>query len=138
MKILLVDDDIGILNALKAGLVSFGHQVMIAKRAHQALQIINNSTIRSDVIDLLVTDLRIPDMNGLELIRSARRTRPTLKALLITAYGNDEIRESVKILGSCKYLEKPFSPESVKELIKNLPEGDKDNERRDCQNRPDC
>lgn len=123
MKILVVDDDTGILNALRASLVSFGYQVIVAKGAHQALKIINGSTTNTDIVDLLVTDLRMPGMNGLELIRSARRTSPELKALLITAYGNDEVHEFVKNLGSCEYLEKPFSPENVRRLIIDIPEG---------------
>lgn len=123
MKILLVDDDAGILNAMKANLVSFGYEVMFTKKAHQALQIIHGSTGHSDFVDLLITDLRMPGMDGLELIRSARRNNPTLQALLMTAYGNDEIRETVKALGSCGYLEKPFSPEIVKQHINNLLRG---------------
>ena len=117
MNILIVDDDIGIQNALKAGLVSVGYRVIVAEEANQALRILKDFVAIKDPIDLLVTDLRMPGMDGLELIRLARIISPPLKTLLMTAYGNDEIRKAVDLLGACGYLEKPFSPNRALRLI---------------------
>lgn len=117
MKILIVDDDIGIQNALKAGLVSFGYRVIVAEEANEALKILKDFAAIKDPIDLLITDLRMPGIDGLELIRLARIISPALKTLLMTAYGNDDIRKAVDLLGACGYLEKPFSPNNALQLI---------------------
>jgi len=113
MKILVVDDDGGTLNALRAYLVSAGHQVVTAKDGRQALSVLEASTRGDESVDVMVTDLRMPGMTGLELIREARRKRAGLPAILTTAYGDDSIRWQAMALSACRYLEKPFHPEDL-------------------------
>ena len=120
MKILIVDDESGTRNALKTGLTSFGYQVLAAADAPEALKIIESSINTVEPVEIMVTDLRMPDMNGLELLRSARQVTPRLPIILITAYGNDHIRRKVKELDACEYVEKPFGPESLREMIKKI------------------
>ena len=120
MKILIVDDDPGTRNALKAGLTSFGYQVLAAADAPEALKIIESSINSVEPVEIMVTDLKMPGMNGLELIRSAKKMRPGLAAILMTAYGDDHIREEVTNLGRCKYIDKPFGPERLQKMIKKV------------------
>lgn len=120
MRILVVDDDTGTLNALKAYLASAGHEAVVAKDGYQALSAIRTSTDRAESIDLLVTDLKMPGMDGLELIRAARNERPGLPIILMTAYGDDSVRREITGLGSCRYLDKPFSPETLLTEIEAL------------------
>lgn len=120
MKILVVDDDLGILNALRAGLSSFGYQVVVAEGGRQALKIIATSNDVAEPVDLIVSDLKMPDMNGLELIRSVRKERPGLASILMTAFGSTDVRKEAMGLGSCEYIEKPFTPQSLLEKIKRL------------------
>ena len=120
MKILIVDDDHGTLNALKAGLISYGYQVLPAQDGHQALQIIKSSMSRTEPVALMVTDLRMPNMNGLELIRSVRQIIPGLAVILMTAYGDKHIQAEVKKLDGCGYINKPFSPKSLQEMIRKV------------------
>lgn len=122
MKILIVDDDLGTLNALKACLTSFGYQVVAAANGPEALKIIESSIGESSIggvepVEIMVTDLKMPGMNGLELIRSAKRMRSGLAAILMTAYGDDHIREKVTNLGRCGYIDKPFGPETLLKMI---------------------
>ena len=119
MKILIVDDDPGTLNALKVGLISLGHETVVAEDGGQALKIIEMSKERAEPVKLMVTDLRMPGMNGLELIKSAKKVRPELPAILMTAYGNDDIRKEVMNMDRCSYLEKPFNPDN---LLKSISE----------------
>ena len=119
MKILIVDDDAGTLNALKVGLSSFGHNVVVAEEGHQALKVIETSTEGSEPVDLMVTDLKMPGMNGLELIRSAKKLSPALASILITAFGDDDVRRDVVAL-KCGYIEKPFTPETLMKMINPL------------------
>lgn len=119
MRILIVDDDSGTLNALKAGLSSFGHQVVVAEEGYQALKIIETSTEGTESVDLMVTDLIMPGMKGLELIRSAKKARPGLASILITAFGDHDVQKEVVAMG-CGYIEKPFTPETLLKMIKAL------------------
>jgi len=109
MRVLIVDDEPCMVDTLEAGLVSAGHQVDTASNGGQALQIVTLSTKRRTPVELLVTDLIMPGVNGLDLIRSARKLLPALPAILITAYEVNGVRKEVVSLGSCEYLEKPFN-----------------------------
>jgi DNA-binding NtrC family response regulator len=71
-------------------------------------------------VDLLITDLQMPQMNGMELIQAAKDMRPGLVAVQITAHGDDHVRKVTKSLGFCEYLDKPFGPERFLNLIRGL------------------
>ncbi|MBL8112529.1 MAG: response regulator, partial [Acidobacteria bacterium] len=73
--------------------------------------------IRARVPDLLVTDVRMPKMSGLELIVAARAVAPALPVVVITAYGSAEVRREVRNFSSVDYLDKPFS---FKELLERI------------------
>lgn len=120
MRILIVDDDQGVLNALKANLISFGHTVFVTEDGHRALEVIETPSEGSEPVDLLVTDLKMPFISGLELIHLAKRVDPSLPCVLVTAYGNKGIRKEVESIGSCRYIEKPLRPEDLVEVITKL------------------
>jgi DNA-binding response OmpR family regulator len=63
--------------------------------------------LRYERFDLIITDLRMPGTNGLELIRHVRQTSPGTRTMLITAFGSSEIEDQVRLLGAI-YLRKPF------------------------------
>jgi CheY-like chemotaxis protein len=65
--------------------------------------------IREAPPDLLITDIRMPKMTGLELLLAAREVAPQLPVVVVTAYGSPEVRDEVKRAQSVEYLEKPFS-----------------------------
>ena len=118
MKILIVDDDPGTLNAIKIGLISSGYEVVTAKNSRLALKVIESSIEETEPpIELLISDLKMPGMNGLELIRSAKELSPKLPAVLITAYGEDSVRSEIEKLRNCAYLDKPFCPERLLKTI---------------------
>ncbi len=110
MNIIIVDDDRGNLNALKAHLARNGHQVQTADRGKQALVAIKLAHQEGTPLDLLVTDLKMPGMDGIELLRSVNTRWPQMAKVLMTAYGGQGIRESALHL-CAEYIEKPFSPE---------------------------
>jgi DNA-binding response OmpR family regulator len=120
VKILIVDDDRGTRNALKAGMCSLGHQVVVAQEGDQALEIIETSNEWSEPIDFVIADLRMPGMNGLDLIRSLKKERPGLACILMTGSVNDDIRKEALELGACEYIEKPFMPKALLEMIYTL------------------
>ena len=125
MRILVVNDDPGSLNAIKAGLMSKGHEVLIAGSGEEALKIIKTTQANSEPLELLLTDLRMPKMSGLKLIRSARKLKPDIKAIIMTAYGDEDVQKKARALGQCGYLDKPFRLKALIKMILTLEmEGD--------------
>jgi len=126
VNILIVDDDRGNRNALKAHLARYGHQVETADRGHKALETIARAHNKGTPLDLLVTDLKMPGMDGMELLKSVNTQWPQMAKVLMTAYGGQRIRETA--LNLCaEYIEKPFSPELLiqkMETFQNLKGGD--------------
>ena len=116
MNILIVDDDRGNLNALKAHLSRYGHEVLTTDRGQKALEVIAQAHRKGTALDLLVTDLKMPGMNGIELLQSVNRQWPRIAKVLMTAFGGRQIRESALHL-CAEYIEKPFSPELLIEKM---------------------
>jgi len=69
--------------------------------------------IRDEAPDLLITDVRMPGMSGLELVLAAREVSPTLPVVVVTAYGSAEVRAEIERSQGVAYLEKPFSFQSL-------------------------
>ncbi len=120
MTILIVDDDPGILNSFEVSLASQGYQTMLAKNGQQALKIIKSSIKSTKPLKLMVTDFLMPGMNGIELILSARKIKPNLEFVLMTAYGNHDVKQEALKLGIGRYIEKPFTPESLLKVVEAL------------------
>ena len=122
MRVLIVDDDVGILHTLMTGLTSCGFQVISAKDGYQALSFIESSNEDPVPVALMVTDLKMPGMDGINLIKKAKELSPGLLVVLITAYGDDQVRKEVIELNDCVYLEKPFTPNVLLGVIKEVVE----------------
>lgn len=113
--ILVVDDDEGVRENLAELFEVVGYNVMTAGSAPEAIQKLSQREV-----DLLLTDYRMPGPNGVELIESARRVKPRLKAILMTAFGDlfTEI-ESVR-RGAVGYVSKPFEADEITSLVARI------------------
>ncbi|MGC9965405.1 MAG: sigma-54 dependent transcriptional regulator [Syntrophobacteraceae bacterium] len=102
--ILVVDDDLNILAVLEARLTSIDYQVLTAAGGEEALEI-----LKSRQVDLMITDVKMPGMGGMDLFSAAQEVRPGLPIMFLTAYGT--IPDAVKALkaGAIDYLTKPFN-----------------------------
>jgi YesN/AraC family two-component response regulator len=103
-QILIVDDDIGLLYALERGTNIYhpNYQVVTATNGIMAL-----NHLRMQSFDLMVTDYKMPGMNGLDLAQTTRQISPTTHIVLMS--GNpDSLKDSVSRLHLDGYLEKPF------------------------------
>jgi len=126
VNILIVDDDRGNLNALKAHLSRYGHRVEIVDRGKKALETIARAHRDGTPLDLLVTDLKMPGMDGVELLTSVNNQWPQMAKVLMAAFGGHRARETALNL-SAEYIEKPFSPELLiqkMERFQNFKGGD--------------
>jgi len=112
-KILIVDDDRPMRSFLSTILRDDGHIVEEAKNGREGL-----SKIESGDFDLVITDLRMPDISGIDLIRSGHEKKPDLLWIIITAYGSiNNAVEAMKV-GASDYLTKPLqSPEELRHVV---------------------
>ncbi len=67
--------------------------------------------------DVVITDIAMPGMNGLELLKKIKEARSETKVVVITAYGSDERQEKANFLGAEEYIEKPFDIRELKKII---------------------
>jgi len=103
-KLLVVDDDLSLRTVLKDTLVSSGYDVSIAKDGKSAMvEILGND------FELVITDLMMPGMSGIELLVEAKLKKPDLGFLIITAYGTVETAVEALNKGAFDFITKPFS-----------------------------
>jgi len=112
-KVLIVDDEEDILWGLSGELSRQGLEVMTASKGTEALDL-----LKKGKVDFLITDIRMPDISGVELLLKARELHPELKVIVMTAYGSEDIKNEVMRKGAISYLEKPFDFEQLLNLLK--------------------
>lgn len=88
-----------------------GIEVVTASNGSEALNL-----IQQDDVDWLITDLKMPDISGFELIEQARRLRPGMRMILMTAYGSSAVAAEARRLGVI-YLAKPFDLDQVAAIV---------------------
>ena len=71
-------------------------------------------------VDLVITDIRMPEISGLDLLLNVRENYPQTKVVIMTAYGSSEIQEEANKRGCFKYIEKPFEIQELRQLILNV------------------
>lgn len=111
-KILVVDDEPVVTGGCLRILTAEGDQVETAESGQEGL-----NRALSEHFDVVMTDLKMPDLDGMELVRTLRGERPETAIIVITGYGSvDSAVEAIK-LGVSDYIEKPFTPEEIIEAI---------------------
>ena len=113
--VLIVDDDANILEVLKARLCAAGFVVHVAEDGPAALQILINQKI-----DILVSDMKMPDMSGLELLSHARISHPRLPVIFLTAYGTIPDAVHAVKAGAVDYLTKPFDGRALVNKMREI------------------
>jgi len=113
-RILVVDDELSMREFISILLEREGYEVLSAADATTALERLAASTI-----DLVISDVQMPGLNGLELLARIRETSPETAVLLITAYSTAEQAVEAMKLGAYDYLAKPFKVEEIKVLVHN-------------------
>lgn len=113
LSILLVDDQKSLRRSLSLMLLSAGFDTTEAESGNQALVALNRAEY-----DLVITDLRMDDMSGIDVLREVKQLRPQLPVILITAYGSIESAVDAMRLGAFDYLTKPFSEQDILEKIR--------------------
>lgn len=123
-KVLIVDDDSKLLNILKKGLQKYVNQfeVLTASDGEEAIEV-----LKRERISVLVTDLVMPKVSGLELLTYMNQNRPHIPCIVITAHGNPEFRERAAREDVLGYIEKPFDSNKLAwEILDRLDRFDED------------
>lgn len=111
--ILIVDDEKNYLVVLEALLSSEGYEIVTANNGRDALH-----TIQDADLDLVITDVRMPGMNGMELLAECRKIKPDLPVIVMTAYGTIEMAVEAMKQNAYDYITKPFQNEQLKLTIR--------------------
>jgi len=112
-KILLVEDETVLREALRDWLTEDGYDVECVESGEEALE-----RIKKEKFGVIVLDLRLPGINGLQVFEKAKELKSEAKGIIITAYPSEETREKAKKLGLLDYLSKPFKVEDLEEIVK--------------------
>jgi len=112
-RILIIDDEPTLTFFMEQSLAEDQrYQVDIAKSGEGALR-----KLREQEYDLIIVDLRLPDINGLKVIEMATELQPGTPTILMTAYGSQEVEKEAQRLGVWGYVIKPFNMEEMKATI---------------------
>jgi two-component system, NtrC family, response regulator HydG len=107
-RILVVDDEDSLRDSLRRALTRHGHSVVEAPGVADA-----NEKLRDGVFDLLLTDIRLNDGTGLDLVAAVRRSHPGMRIVVMTAFGSVNVAVDAMRFGADDFLEKPFRMEAV-------------------------
>lgn len=116
-KILIVDDEILIRNFLAETLKRKDFEVVTADSAHSAFKL-----FQDHVFDLVITDMKLPDASGIEVLKKAKEASGTTLVIIITAFGSIQNAVEAMKLGAFNYLVKPFSPDTIEAVIEKAKE----------------
>ena len=112
IKILVVDDEQSMRDFLKILLVKDGHDVVTANNGEQALSLLDKQAV-----DLVISDIRMPGMSGLELLEAIREHHGDLPVIMITAFASPDDAVRAMKDGAFDYISKPFNVDEIKSVI---------------------
>jgi len=116
-NILVVDDHKNFRDSLVKILQGEGYRVFPANDGEEALDI-----LRGEMIHLVLTDLKMPKMDGVELLKVAKTIRPEVEVILITGYGTVDTAVTAMKDGAFDYIQKPFKPREILKLVRKAME----------------
>lgn len=113
-RVLIVDDEEDLTWSISKGLAKDRDslEVMCVNSGSVALELLSKNSV-----DLIVTDLRMPGINGLKLLGEIRKRYPQTRVIIMTAYGSLEVREELQKSEGAGYIEKPFEINELRKLI---------------------
>jgi DNA-binding NtrC family response regulator len=116
-RVLVVDDEKALVLALKGLLTKEGYEVDTAGGGEEGLRKIETGSFH-----LMITDLSMDGMNGMQLLERARRLDPDLAVIMMTAYGSEKIAVQAMKLGAADYLPKPFDNDELRVVVRKVME----------------
>lgn len=112
-NILIVDDEQSYRQLLSLVFEGDGHNIRVGKNGREALELLNE-----EAAEIIISDVRMPDMDGIELLREARELMPDIGVILMTAFATVDNARDAFILGADDFIQKPFDVEELKLIVK--------------------
>lgn len=122
-RILIVDDEVGYTDVLSRRLRKRGFSVECASSGKEAVQ-----KLREGSFDIAIVDLKMEDLNGLEVLRIFRIMEPSMPVIMLTGHGSEEAAAAGRELGAFEYLGKPCDFDTLLQVIKKAVSGQKGGE----------
>jgi two-component system response regulator PilR (NtrC family) len=119
-RILVVDDEKSMREILEIFLKNEGYSVSVAENGEKAIE-----TVKKDVFDLIITDMKMPKVSGLELLKNVKHITPDTVVVIVTAFGTTESAVEAMKLGAYDYIQKPFQMDDIRLVVKNALEKQK-------------
>lgn len=116
-KILIVDDEMIVRNFLAETLRRKNIEVSTAENGKKALAMIKDTPF-----DMVITDMKMPDLSGIDILRKCKEISPNTIVVVVTAFGSIENAVEAMRLGAFSYLIKPFSPDTIEAIIEKVRE----------------
>ena len=113
--LLIVDDEPGIVEEVKAFFEEEGYKVYTADSGEAGIQLIKELKP-----DLLLIDMKLPDISGLRVLTSAKQISPKSKTIVITGYVDQSLIDEAEKVGRDAFLQKPFNLETLKSEVERL------------------
>ena len=120
-NILLVDDDTGVRTVFSSILTKEGYRVTAVKNGYEAIKVIDEESF-----DLALVDLRMPGLDGIQVLEKIKSRRPQTRVIIYSAYGSVEDAVEAMRKGAADYLNKPFSPNELELSLKKTLEKSRD------------
>jgi two-component system response regulator PilR (NtrC family) len=112
-RILVVDDERSMRELLAIVLRREGYDVLLAENGRAAVE-----TLEREPVDLLISDIKMPDMSGVDVLRAAKRVDQDIPGIMITAFASTDTAVEAMRLGACDYLSKPFDVDLLKMKVR--------------------
>ncbi len=116
-KVLIIDDEETLTWSMAKSLSKDRdkYEVMIANSGREAITL-----LKKNKVDLVISDIRMPDINGLDLLVKIKKEFPQTKVIIMTAYGSSDVQKEANQRGSLFYIEKPFEISDIRKIIIDL------------------
>src|SRR3977135_1346969 len=111
-NLLIVDDELGMRQFLTHLLQREGHTVRVAENGRRALEL-----LLEDPPDLIISDVKMPDMGVIDLLRAARELLPEMEVIMMTAFASVDTAREAFLLGAYDFVQKPFDNDLLKETV---------------------
>ena len=114
-NILVIEDEKDLSSLISEVLTEEGYTVATANSGKEG-----TSRIKKNNPDLILLDLKLPDVEGTKFLAKIRKDYPEIVIIMISAYGNEEVKKKAKSLGAEQFIDKPFTPEGLLKEIKKI------------------
>lgn len=111
-NLLIVDDELSMRQFLTHLFQRDGHAIRVAENGRKAMDM-----LREQSADVIISDVKMPDMGGIDLLRAARELHPDIEVIMMTAFANEETAHEAFLLGAFDFVHKPFDNNLLKEKV---------------------